>query len=130
MAELAERINHEFHNTDNVNNLNGNFKSIIYFPTNYSLSAIGTIIGYKNLLGKILIGISIFLSLISLLLWVLIDKYKIAFYLLSLNIFTITAFIIDCYVSNVSVLAGTWTLLFLLMMQLLTEIQTKRKASH
>lgn len=129
MTELVERINNEFYSTDNVNNLKENLDNIIYFPTNYSLSAIGTIILYKNLLGKILIGISIFLSLMSLFLWVLIDKYKIAFYILSLNIFTITAFIIDCYVSNVSVMAGSWTLLFLLTMQLLTEIQTRKKSN-
>jgi hypothetical protein len=129
LTELAEKINKEFYSTDNVNNLNESFENIIYFPTNYSLSAIGTILGYKNLLGKILISISIFLSLISLFLWVLIDKYKIAFYLLSLNILTTTAFIIDCYVSNVSVLVGAWTLLFLLTMQLLTEIQTRKKAN-
>ena len=64
LTELAEKINKEFYSTDNVNNLNENFENIIYFPTNYSLSAIGTILGYKNLLGKILISISIFLSLI------------------------------------------------------------------
>ncbi len=130
MTELAERINTEFAGTDNVSNLNENFETKLYFPTNYSLSAIGTLLLNKTLLGKILIGISIFISLITLLLWVVIDKKKIAIYLFTANILTITVFIADCYISNISLLLGVWTLLFLLTMQLLTELQARKKANH
>lgn len=130
LTELIERINIEFNSTDNVRNLSENLETKIYFPTNYSLSAIGVIVLHKDLLGKILIGISIFISLITLLLWVIIDKKKIAIYLFASNISLITVFIIDCYFSNITVLIGTWTLLFMLFAQLLTEIQTRRKANH
>ena len=130
MTELLENIKVDYNTVDKSLNPNEDLEMKIYFPTKYSLSAIGTIVLHKDTLGKILIGFSVFISLITLIFWAIIDRNKIAIYLFSVNILAVLVFIVDSYFSNVTLLFGTWTLLFILTTQLLTEIQARKKPNH
>lgn len=128
LNELVAKINLEFHTTDNIHNLSRDWELGIYFPTNYSLSAIGVLVFHKSTFGKILIGISILGSLVSLFLWFLVVKFKLALYLLIGNITAILLFIIVCYFSDITILCGNLIVLFLLIMQLITEVYDKKKS--
>ena len=118
---LRSQINMVYLNSDNIINLKEELKTKIIFPTNYSLSGIGSILIYKNTMGKIAIGISIALSFLTLVFWLLINKRKLGVYFITGNIMMILVFIIDSFVSNVDLLFGVWVLLFLLIIQFFCE---------
>jgi hypothetical protein len=99
----------------------------ILCPTDYSLSGIGAIIYHKNVLGKVTIALSLLFSMLTLFLWRLLTKRKWTTIVIALNILTVLVFSIDNLISDVSILYGTLTLLFFLIVQLITEIQTSRK---
>ncbi len=122
IRQLTEKVNRYYYRTDNIVNLDEDIGTEIYLPTRYSASAIGLIIIGKSLLGVITVVISIFLSLITLILWRVFTKRRIGIYVISANILTISIFIIDCYFSKITILYGAWVLLSLLFAQLLTEI--------
>jgi hypothetical protein len=90
-------------------------------PTDSSLSAIGSIYYYKNLTGKIVIALSLLISLILLLVYNYLRSQKVKQYLLLVNILCVAVFIADSFISDVTLLWGSWTLLFLLLIQFLVE---------
>ncbi len=92
----------------------------IYLPTDKSLSGISSISFYKNLTGQILIGISLFFSIILLISFKLKNR-KIKLYLIVANILSLIAFIIVGFISEVTVLWGCWLLLILLILLFIVE---------
>jgi hypothetical protein len=120
-SELRAKINTSYSTSDNITNLNQDIQYRLLMPTNYSLSAIGSIWFHKNIIGKTAISISLALSLIILIFYRVLHKRKIAFQTISTNIIMLIIFITDNLLSNVTSLYGTWTLLFLLLIQLLIE---------
>jgi hypothetical protein len=96
-------------------------------PTDSSLSAIGSIYYYKNLTGKIVIALSLLISLILLLVYKYLRSQKIKQYLLLANILCVAVFIADSFISEVTLLVGSWILLFLLVFQFLVEQKGRGK---
>ena len=126
---LRSQINMVYLNSSNIIYLKEELKTKIIFPTNYSLSGIGSILIYKNTIGKIAIGISITLSFLTFVFWLLINKRRLGIYFITGNITMILIFVIDSFVSNVDLLYGVWVLLFLLIVQLLTEIKNLKNTN-
>ncbi len=124
-SEILETINREFNTTDNITNVNSQFLERFFSPTNYSLSAIGAIVFYKNMLGRIFLGISLFISLLTFLFWIFINKKRWGIYFIAVNLITVCVFAVECYFSGVTLLIGGWVLVFLLLVQLLTEFQNR-----
>lgn len=102
------------------------FKKVV-MPTDKSLSGIGSIFYYKNLTGKIAIAVSLLISLILFIAFRFI-KLKTRLYLLLTAVFCLLIFIIDSFISNVTLLFGTWSLLFLLVLQITTALNDRKKA--
>lgn len=98
----------------------------IFFPNNNSLSGIGVIYYFKNTLGQILISISLVLSILALFLLRFLSRKNILKYVLYANIVTIICFVINCIYNSIDIRFGTWTLLALLISQLLHEIQQSK----
>jgi len=113
-----------------IASLKMDFQYSLLMPTDFSLSGVGSIWFHKNILGKTAISISLALSLILLIFYRVLDKRKIAFQTISANIIVLIIFIADNLLSNVTTLYGTWTLLFLLLIQLTTERQKLQTANH
>ena len=118
--------------SDNINNLSPDFYDKLIRPTPYSMSGIGIILLYKDIiiykymLSIITLGISLFLSFITLVFWFFIRKKKLGIYVVGLNLLSVLTFQVICFASQVEMLYGLWVLLFLLIVQLLTEIQSRR----
>lgn len=115
--------------SDNLVNLEINFPDNLIRPTPYSISGIGVILFYKNIVGKIMIGISLFLSFITFVFWFFIRKKKLEIYFISLNTLSVLTFLVICLASQVEMFYGLWVLLFLLFVQLLTEIQIRKNTA-
>ncbi len=107
-----------------IKSLTMDFPYRLLMPTDYSLSAIGSIWLHKNIPGKTAISISLALSLITLIFYRVLDKRGISLQIISANTIVLIFFIADNLLSNVTTLYGAWILLFLLLVQLITE---KRK---
>ena len=75
--ELRSKINSNYSTSDNISNLNLEMQYRLIMPTDYSVSAIGSIWFHKNIVGKISIALSLTLSLIILLFYKFLDKRKI-----------------------------------------------------
>ena len=97
-------------------------------PTETSLSGLGCIFFYKNKPGKILMAVSILISLILLFGFRFVHSKKAIQYLLMGSILCHLAFIANSLFSEVSLLWGTWLLLVLLLLQIITEAKRKAKA--
>jgi hypothetical protein len=121
MDEVRTRTQHFFPNSNQLKYLDQDFQYYLIMPTDHSLSGIGAVYFHKNILGKTSIAISLGLSLITLLLWTFLDRKGFGTYILIANILVLGVFILTSIFSDVSVLFGTWTLLFLLVSQLLTK---------
>jgi hypothetical protein len=121
--EILAEAKAKFISTNDEANFDRNLESRIICPTTYSLSGIGSIIYHKNILGQVTIALSLLLSLLTLILWRLLTKRKLALLFISINVFAILVFEINNIIVGVTTLFGTWTLLFLLIAQLLTEVQ-------
>lgn len=130
LTEARARVKHFYSTSDNISHLNLDIQYRLIMPTDYSLSAIGSIWFHKNIFGKTAISISLALSLILLIFYRVLDKRKIAFQTISANIIVLIVFIADNVLSNVTTLYGTWTLLFLLLIQLTTERRKLKTANH
>ncbi|MDF2189348.1 hypothetical protein [Paraflavitalea sp. CAU 1676] len=98
------------------------------FPTDTSLSGVGSILYFKNLTGQITITLCLLISLILFLAFKFLKSHKAKLYLLSTAVLSLTIFIVDSFISNVTLLWGSWTLFVLLMLQLIIEFNNKRKA--
>lgn len=127
LTDLKAGIKNTYNYSDNFENLDQSFESLLFYPTNYSLSALGTIALHENMLGKITVSISLIISFLTLFFWFFIHKRKIGLYVITTNLVTLVIFIVDCLITNVSMLYGVWVLLFLLLVQLLTELKERRK---
>ena len=129
-SELRAKINATYSISDNISHLNLDIQYRLIMPTDYSLSAIGSIWFHKNIIGKTSIALSLFISLIILLFYKYLDKRKIALQIISINIIVLIIFIADNIISNVTTLYGAWTLLFLLLIQLVTARRKVQTANH
>lgn len=129
-SELSNKINSSFSSSDNVDHLKMDVQYRLLMPTDYSLSAIGSIWFHKNIIGKIAISVSLALSLIVLIFYRVLEKRKIAFQTIAADVVVLVIFIADNFLSNVATLFGTWTLLFLLLVQLTTEWRKTKTANH
>lgn len=98
-----------------------------FYPTFTSMSAIGAAFILENTFAQIMISISALLSLITFLLWRFLNRKGIGIYIIGANLFFVVTFSITCFIIEATLLYGAYTLLFLLLMQLLTEIQKRQK---
>ena len=106
--------------------LTDNIIFFILFPADKSVSGIGSIWFYKNLIGQIAIGFSLFLSLlllVTLKIWKIKKNHQ---HLILLNLLCVVIFIADSLLSAVSLLIGTWALLTILIIQLLIDHTRQR----
>jgi hypothetical protein len=95
-------------------------------PTFTSLSAPGLAFQFKNVIGQFIVMISFLLSLTTFIFWRFLKK-KAGIYLIGVNLFLMLVFAVICFIEHVTMLYGAWALIFLLAVQLLTEMQSKRK---
>lgn len=95
-------------------------------PTITSLSAIGFVLAYENPLPRVIMGLSVLISLLCFLLWPLIKRKNLAAYFLGVNLVLVLLFLVYCVASNISVLFGAYVLVFLLLIQLFSILQDKR----
>lgn len=96
------------------------------YPTFTSMSAIGAAFVLENTFAQIVISLSALLSVITFLLWRFLNRKGIGVYIIGANLFFVLAFSVTCFIIEATLLYGAYMLLFLLLIQLLTEIQ-KRK---
>ncbi len=96
-------------------------------PTDASLSGIGTICSYKNIFGKILIGLSFIISLLLLFNTKYIKVGKRKTILLASNILSLIIFLVVSLLSSVSLLWGFWLLLILEFIQLYRSVVLKKE---
>ncbi len=96
-------------------------------PTVTSVSAIGFVLLYEDIIPRILVSLSALLSLLVFLLWPLLKRKGIGMHFLSLNLFLVVLFVVFCLVSSVTILFGVYGLVFLLLAQLLSALQDKQK---
>ncbi|MEI6183994.1 MAG: hypothetical protein WCP65_00595 [Bacteroidota bacterium] len=97
-------------------------------PTKKSLSGIGCMNYYKNRFGEIVISIAFIISIFLFLVFKFIKSKRIITYLLILKLICLVIFILDCYVSRVTLLWGCWFLLILIIVQLILELSKEEKA--
>ncbi|MDZ4664488.1 MAG: hypothetical protein SGJ15_06390 [Bacteroidota bacterium] len=97
------------------------------YPTFTSMSAIGAAFILENTFAQIVITLSALLSLITFLLWRFIDRKKIGIYMIGANLLVVLTFSITCVAIKATLLYGAYALVFLLLIQLLTEIQKRKK---
>jgi hypothetical protein len=84
---------------------------------------------FPNVAGQVFVVISFFLAFFTFILWRWLRK-KLGFYFITLNLGLVLALIITCLIENVTVLFGLWGLLFLLMVQFLSQLQARNKIDH
>jgi len=90
-------------------------EKFVVAPTDSSLSGFGSALYFKNRAGRIFIAISILLSILYWLFYKWVFRKSLAIWLLLANLLSMAAFIITCYLSNVTPLFGAWVLLVLLI---------------
>lgn len=100
----------------------------IIMPTDTSLSGIGSVLYFKNLTGQIAIAISLLISLVLFVAFKFLKSQRAKLYLLLTSVLCLTIFIIDSFISSVTLLWGSWTLLILLLLQIILEFIDTRKA--
>lgn len=100
----------------------------IIMPTDTSLSGIGSVLYFKNLTGQIAIAISLLISLVLLVAFIKSQKTKLR--LLLIAVLCLTIFIIDSFISNVTLLWGCWASLTLLLFQVILEFNHKTNAQR
>jgi hypothetical protein len=103
------------------------FRKIV-MPTDISLSGIGSVFYFKNLTGQIAIAMCLLTSIVQFVAFKFLKSQRTKLYLLLTAVLCLTIFIIDSFVSSVTLLWGSWTLLILLIFQLILEFNDKTKA--
>ena len=96
-------------------------EKFVVAPTDSSLSGFGSALYYKNIAGRIFIAVSILLSLLYWLFYKWLLRKSWVIWVLVLNLFSVLAFIITCFLSEVTPLYGTWVLLVFLLIQGIPE---------
>jgi len=117
-----------FTNTSNDDN---SFLKDLYFklfyPTDNSISGIGSIFIFPILFGQVVVGLSFLLSLFLIFPWTFLKSKRRRLYFIGLNAAFITAFIITGLLAhNVSFQWGVWTTLVLIIANLLNELKAVR----
>jgi hypothetical protein len=102
----------------------------IKMPTESSLSGIGTIFNYKNLAGKLLVGISFLISFVLLINPRCIRMKKRKEILFGSNILLLITYLVISLLSSVSLRWGFWLLLILLFVQLYREVVVTEKTEE
>jgi hypothetical protein len=97
------------------------------YPTFTSISAIGAALILENPFAQIVISLSAVLSLITFLFWRLIDRKKIGLYFIGTNLFLLVVFAITCLFIKATLLYGAYALMFLLLIQIITEVQKRKE---
>ena len=100
-----------------------NIDIYILTPTETSISAFGSLVLFKNLLGQIMVGLSLFLSLIIPIPLGFLKRRRTKIYLLISVATSLFILLIDSWVSQVSLLWGFWCLFLLVLLQLWVEIR-------
>ena len=100
----------------------------IVMPTDTSLSGIGCVLYFKNLTGQIAIAISLMISFVLFVAFRFLNSQRTKLYLLLIAVLCLTIFIIDSFLLSVTLLWGGWTLLILLLLQIILEFNDKTKA--
>lgn len=98
----------------------------VKMPTDNSLSGIGTIFSYKNIFGKILVGLSFIISLLLLFNTKYIKTGRRKTLLLASNISLLIIFLVVSLLSSVSLLWGFWLLLILEFIQLYRSVVLRK----
>lgn len=96
-------------------------EKFVIAPTDSSLSGVGSSVYFKNVVGRIFITCSIFLSLITLIFWRWLKKKSFNLIIQVINICFVAAFVITCFVSEVDILFGTWLLMILLLTHIILD---------
>jgi hypothetical protein len=96
-------------------------EKFVVAPTDSSLSGLGSALYYKNIAGRIFIAISILLSLLYWLFYKWLLRKSWVIWVLVLNLFSVLAFIITCFLSEVTPLYGIWVLFVFLLIQGIPE---------
>lgn len=99
----------------------------VKMPTDNSLSGIGTIFSYKNIFGKILVGLSFIISLLLLFNTKYIKTGRRKTLLLASNISLLIIFLVVSLLSSVSLLWGFWLLLILEFIQLYRSVVLRKE---
>lgn len=98
-----------------------------FYPTFTSMSAIGAAFILENPFAQTIISLSALLSLVTFLLWRFLDRKGVGVYVIGANLLFVLTFFVTCLIINATLLYGAYALLFLLLIQLLTEIQKRKK---
>ncbi len=125
IARLKELDNRSDHSA----NLEAEVAFFFLMPTPYSLSGLGVIYHHKNIIGSVLMGISLAISLITLFIWPLLKRKSWSLAALEANMTVNIAFFVDCLTTDVTMLYGFYILLFLLLIQVITELQERKLLS-
>jgi hypothetical protein len=96
-------------------------------PTLSSASAIGFVLMYDDAFPRLMVFLSALLSLLTFLMWRFLKRKGWVVYIIGANLFSVVAFMMYCFASNVTVLYGAYLLVFLLIVQLLSTLQDKKK---
>jgi len=102
----------------------------IIMPSDISPSGIGSILYFKNITGRTLIGTGFLISLFLLIFGKFIKRREISKYLLLTNILCLVILIVDSLIAKVSLLFGAWTIFALLIFQIILDANDRKKASR
>lgn len=110
------------------------FHNFLYktcFPTNETLSSLGAVKFYKDIYGRIFMGISILISFILLFEKVskfIHEKVKVLY---SISIASVVLFILHSFfISNVELIWGIWIVLILNIICLIIKLKIERSESN
>jgi hypothetical protein len=98
-----------------------------FLPTRTSASALGFFLFPENDVSRTLLGLTMIITLASLIVFIVTKRRKITLALLWANLLSLIAFIASCFVLNISLLFGAWVVLILLMIQIYFEYKMSRK---
>lgn len=98
-------------------------------PTDSSLSGIGAVFYYKNLTGKVVIALSLLISLMMLLLFRFLRSQRVKYWLQLINVVCVVVLIVDSIISDVTLLWGSGVLLFLLLFQFFVGRGERKKTT-
>lgn len=98
-------------------------------PNPTSASAFGFILMYEDVLPRILVALSVLISLFSFIARRWLKRKGTSVYYIGANLLLVLSFWVFCLASHITVLFGAYVLGFLLLVQLLSEIQAKRLAA-
>lgn len=104
-----------------------NFDQIVYKiirPVKNSISALGAIVYFKNVAGKVAMAASFFISLFLLIAFRFLKTKLVVKNLLIINLLFLNVFIVDSFFSDVALLWGMWVLFIIVFLQVAIEVRT------